>query len=97
MDDAVKKAFMDIMNEQFVREFGFDMKTMLLFADAISRAKTNREKQLEAELNKAVSAWRGACGSCSKCKHYHGWPDGCDLPEEQVCNDDNDLYDFEGF
>lgn len=53
MDDAVKKAFMDTMNEQFVQEFGFDLKTMMLFADAISRVKTSREKQLEAELEQA--------------------------------------------
>lgn len=53
MDDAVKKAFMGTMNEQFVQEFGFDLKTMMLFADAISRVKTSREKQLEAELEQA--------------------------------------------
>lgn len=53
MDDAVKKAFMGTMNEQFVQEFGFDLKTMMLFADAISRVKTSRENQLEAELEQA--------------------------------------------
>lgn len=53
MDDAVKKAFMGTMNEQFVQEFGFDLKTMMLFADAISRVKTSREKRLEAELEQA--------------------------------------------
>lgn len=79
MDDAVKKAFMGTMNEQFVQEFGFDLKTMMLFADAISRVKTSREKQLEAELeqvkkerDKAISDFHKAAkenGICSSCKH----------------------------
>lgn len=79
--EAAKEAFMGAMNERFVKEFGFDLKTIMLFADAISRVKTSREKQLEAELEKvrkdrdkavemlrSLASYHGACFGCKRAK-----------------------------
>lgn len=50
MEDSVKRAFMETMDEEFVKEFGFNLKTVMLFADAVYKVKTFKEKELETEL-----------------------------------------------
>lgn len=55
MDDSVKKAFMDAMESEFKREFGYDLKTIMLFADAVCNVqKQNNEniEQLKKERDK---------------------------------------------
>lgn len=55
INDPVKKAFMDSMESEFKREFGYDLKTIMLFAGAVCdiRKQSNENiEQLKKERDK---------------------------------------------
>lgn len=54
-------------------------------------------EHLLEEREKAIEIMRDAFGRCDRCKHFIGQPYGCNLPKGSVCNDKNDLYEWEGF
>lgn len=47
MDDSVKKAFMDAMESEFKREFGYDLKTIMLFAGAVCDIRKQNNENIE--------------------------------------------------
>lgn len=47
MDDSVKKAFMDSMESEFKREFGYDLKTIMLFAGAVCDIRKQNNENIE--------------------------------------------------
>lgn len=101
MEDAAKRAFMETMDEQFVKEFGFDLKTVMLFADAVYKVKTFKEKELEAELELVKKERDCAIKRvrelfwCSQCRHNRGLA-GCAIDARGKCFKDNDLYEWKG-
>lgn len=47
INDSVKRAFMDSMESEFKREFGYDLKTIMLFADAVCKVRNENKEDVE--------------------------------------------------
>lgn len=47
INDPVKKAFMDSMESEFKREFGYDLKTIMLFADVVCKVQNENKESIE--------------------------------------------------
>lgn len=47
INDPVKKAFMDSMESEFKREFGYDLKTIMLFAGAVCDIRKQNNENIE--------------------------------------------------
>lgn len=47
INDPVKKVFMDSMESEFKREFGYDLKTIMLFADAVCKVQNENKESIE--------------------------------------------------
>lgn len=53
VEEDVKKAFMESMDNELKKEFGFGIQTLMLFADAVYKVKTEKEKQTEEKFERA--------------------------------------------
>lgn len=53
VDEAAKKVFMDGVDNQFKQEYGFGLKTLIQFADAVCKVKTERKSFCEERLEYA--------------------------------------------
>lgn len=47
INDPVKKAFMDSMESEFKREFGYDLKTIMFFAGAVCDIRKQNNENIE--------------------------------------------------